>query len=70
MAAVKTEQVQRFNTNRNAGGLWIVRKGRTILGHVERMSNDVFKTYYAMVNGICIGESGCKRTAVRRIANS
>ena len=70
MAAVKTQQVQRFNTNRDASGLWIVRKGRTILGHVERIHNDVVKTYYAMVNGVCVGTSETKRTAVRTITNA
>ena len=70
MTAVKTQQIQRFNTNRNASGLWIVKRGRTILGHIERFHNDAVKTYYAMTNGICVGTSGSKRTAVRQIKNS
>ncbi len=69
MTNVKTQQIQRFNTNRDASGLWIVRKGRTILGHIERLHNDVVKTYYAMVNGACVGVSETKRTAVRTITN-
>lgn len=70
MSRVKTQQIQRWNTNRKASGLWVVRQGRAVLGHIERMHGDVVKTYYAMVNGVCVGTSGTRRTATRQIVNS
>jgi len=69
MKRVKVQQVQRFNPNRNASGLWIVRKGRTILGHIERLHNDVIKTYYAMVNGRCVGTCETRKTAIKYVVN-